>query len=109
MVILSDLLYFDASHPQLVASIVLLLRRSNTSRAYVAAGTYTPPAVCARFLQLAQEAGFEYEENTGSLGEGNEDSWPGNLPVIGLTKQELALRKAQVRLWTLWWSDKERS
>lgn len=102
VMILSDLLYFDHSHKELVESITLLLLRAQTARLYVAAGRYTPPAVCDAFLALAKTAGLEYEErtNTSSV---EEMQWRGTLPVIGLDREALSSRKNQVRWWILRW------
>jgi nicotinamide N-methyltransferase len=102
--LLSDLLYFNASHNELIQSIALLLSRRPESRAFVAAGTYTHPTVCDNFFRLAALAGFEYQEQTHKGDSPKESDWCGSLPVVGLTRNELSARKAQVRWWSLWWS-----
>lgn len=104
VMILSDLLYFDNSHLELVKSITLLLSRSPGARAYVAAGTYTPPTVCDAFFALAKTAELECEERT-DISSSDEIYWRGKLPVVGLTKVELSARKKQVRWWILKWSE----
>lgn len=99
--ILSDLLYFDTSHTDLLQSILSLLARRPSSRAYVAAGKYTSPTTCNAFLLLVENAGLLFEE--GEV----DDGWRGSLEVVGLSQEELSLRKANVRWWTLRWSASE--
>ncbi|KAI5888363.1 uncharacterized protein SCHCODRAFT_02513060 [Schizophyllum commune H4-8] len=60
--ILSDLLHFGDAHDALVASITKLSARTPEARVYVAAGTYTKPAVCANFVRVAREAGLIIDE-----------------------------------------------
>jgi nicotinamide N-methyltransferase len=101
VLLLSDLLYFDASHNELTQSITLLLSRRPESRAFIAAGTTPVP----QFFRLAILAGFEYQEQTHQSKSLQESDWCGTLPVVGLTRDELSARKAQVRWWSLWWSE----
>ncbi|KAF8317685.1 hypothetical protein DL93DRAFT_2076800 [Clavulina sp. PMI_390] len=101
--ILSDLLYFDASHDALVKSVELLLSRRETSRAYVGAGMYTPPAVCAKFIAIAEKAGLEAEEQTAKTQTPEESMWRGQMNVVGMTLESLAARKANVRWWMMKW------
>ena len=68
VVILSDLLHFDRSHPALLASLTTLLTRAASARAYVAAGSYTRPAVCDAFLRLAEKSGIVWEQSGGGSG-----------------------------------------
>ncbi|KAJ3556030.1 hypothetical protein NM688_g2250 [Phlebia brevispora] len=85
IVILSDLLHFDGSHDVLLSSLVSLLRKLPTSRAYVAAGKYTPTHVCQHFISAAEKAGIVWEQ-------GEDDPvWRGTLSVRGggLTKEQL--------------------
>lgn len=103
VLILSDLLYFDQSHQQLVESIGLLLSRKTISQAYVAAGMYTRPEVCDNFLNLATMLGLEYEEQTSKSQTQEEKAWRGQMQVIGMSQESLAARKANVRWWILWW------
>lgn len=103
ILILSDLLYFDASHEQLVQSIELLLSRKATSRVYVAAGMYTPSRVCDNFLQIARQKGLENEELTHKTQTEEEKFWRGELPVFGMSREGLSASKANVRWWLLWW------
>ncbi|EPQ52061.1 hypothetical protein GLOTRDRAFT_132185 [Gloeophyllum trabeum ATCC 11539] len=101
IVILSDLLHFDASHSELLASLISLLLRSPTARTYVAAGKYTPPKVCDNFLRAAEREGLLWEE-------GDEESkWLGTLPVRGrgLDKENLGVRKTMCRWWIGKWSE----
>ncbi|GAW07359.1 nicotinamide n-methyltransferase nnt1 [Lentinula edodes] len=58
IVILSDLLHFDASHDALVKSLSLLLAKTVDARVYVAAGKYTLPKVVSSFLKKATDAGL---------------------------------------------------
>ncbi|KAI0346398.1 hypothetical protein BDW22DRAFT_1405258 [Trametopsis cervina] len=97
VVILSDLLHFDASHDVLLDSLTALLARTSSARTYVAAGKYTPEAVCARFLELGVERGLEWEE-----GADEDDAvWKGELPVSGggLDREALGVRKGMCRWW----------
>ena len=95
--ILSDLLYFDASHNDLLQSILSLLSRRTSSRVYVAAGKYTSPTTCNTFLSLAESAGLLFEEGD------TDEGWRGSLEVVGLSQEGLSMRKANVRWWTLQW------
>jgi len=95
---LSDLLYFEA-HNDLIKSMVLLLSRRSTSRAYIGAGKYTPLTVCSKFLQVAASAGFVVEEGEFDGG------WKGSMNVSGLTDEELDLRKANVYWWVAKWDE----
>lgn len=101
--ILSDLLYFDKSHQQIVQSIGLLLSRKTTSLAYIAAGMYTRAEVCDNFLNLATLMGLEYEEQTFKSQTEEEKAWRGQMRVTGMSQESLAVRKANVRWWVLWW------
>lgn len=105
ILILSDLLYFDRSHEQLVRSIELLLSRKKTSRAYVAAGMYTPEAVCSQFFKLASSEGLGYEEQTHITQVEEEKRWRGEMEVVGISSESLAARKADVRWWIVWWRE----
>ncbi|KIP07265.1 hypothetical protein PHLGIDRAFT_105839, partial [Phlebiopsis gigantea 11061_1 CR5-6] len=99
-VVLSDLLHFDASHGVLLASLTTLLRKTSTARAYVAAGKYTPAAVCEHFLREGEQAGLAWEE-------GEDDAaWRGTLEVGGggLDREQLGVRKGMCRWWTGRWS-----
>ncbi|OSX60795.1 hypothetical protein POSPLADRAFT_1047161 [Postia placenta MAD-698-R-SB12] len=100
-VILSDLLHFDRAHDALLASLAGLLRRAPGACAYVAAGTYTPPHVCDRFLQIAEAVGLVWEERP------PDGAWKGALPVAGggLDVEQLAVRKGMCRSWVARWSD----
>ncbi|TDL25154.1 hypothetical protein BD410DRAFT_837394 [Rickenella mellea] len=97
VVILSDLLHFHDSHPVLVASLTSLLARNPSSRAYIAAGTYTAPHVCADFLRKAEEAGILCEEGP------MDDMWRGEAPVRGVSVEQLGVRKGMCRWWTGRW------
>ncbi|KAF8908664.1 putative methyltransferase-domain-containing protein [Mucidula mucida] len=101
IVILSDLLHFDASHDALVASLQALLAKSTASVAYVAAGKYTLPHVCAQFLRVAVEAGFQFEE---VINEDSQTMWLGKLPVPTFDSEGLAVRKAACRFWIGSWA-----
>ncbi|TFK46809.1 hypothetical protein OE88DRAFT_1739151 [Heliocybe sulcata] len=101
IVLLSDLLHFDASHSDLLTSLVSLLRKTPTARTYVAAGKYTAAVVCTSFLQSAERNGLVWTE-------GDEESeWLGNLPVSGsgLNRENLGLRKTMCKWWTGRWSE----
>jgi len=101
IVLLSDLLHFDASHTDLLTSLVSLLRKSPTARTYVAAGRYTSPTVGANFLESAKRSGLVWLEGE------EESEWLGTLPVSGsgLNKENLGLRKTMCRWWTGKWSE----
>ncbi|KAK1219706.1 hypothetical protein PQX77_017567 [Marasmius sp. AFHP31] len=98
IVILSDLLHFHSSHTVLVKSLSLLLTKSPDARAYIAAGKYTQAHVCDNFVTLTRNAGFV-------LNEIEEDSeWLGELPVSGLDKEALSVRKGACRFWIARWT-----
>ena len=119
VVILSDLLHFDRSHPALLASLTALLARAASARVYVAAGSYTRPAVCDAFLRLAEEFGIVWEQSGGGgtsgdgdggdvsrrEGEGGGEAWMGTMRVAGLQLDQLAARKAMCRWWVGRWSE----
>lgn len=98
---MSDLLHFDRSHDVLVQSLASLLRRGPSARAYVAAGKYTQPHVCAHFVAEARHAGIALEE--GEV----EAAWLGSLDVSGggLDREQLGVRKDMCRWWTGRWVD----
>lgn len=100
---LSDLLYFDSSHTQLVSSITLLLSRIPSARVYVAAGNYTPPAVCDVFFSLARAAGLEFVEQPAPEGawRGTPDVWRTRRERVSL--ETLGERKASCRWWIGRW------
>lgn len=102
--ILSDLLHFDTSHDVLLASLTALLRHAPSARAYVAAGRYTAPVHCARFVRLAAEAGLVLEEGTEAGEEGS--TWRGVLEVSGggLDRAQLGVRKGMCRWWVGRWA-----
>jgi EEF1A N-terminal glycine/lysine methyltransferase len=96
--ILSDLLHYHYSHRDLVISLELLLKKAPTSRVYVGAGRYTSLEVCQHFLSLAEERlGLSWEEGK------NDGIWHGTMKAGSWTKEELGLRKANVRWWTGRW------
>lgn len=101
IVILSDLLHFHSSHSVLVKSLTALLSRIPTSRAYVAAGNYTRPDICDNFLRQGEHSGLIWEEQDST---GAEAQWLGTMPVPGLTKEQLAVRKNVCRLWVGRWA-----
>ena len=105
VVILSDLLHFDASHDVLLASLTALLRRAPDARAYVAAGRYTAPAHCAQFVRMAAEAGLVLEEGTEDVVEGG--TWRGIMEVSGggLDRAQLGVRKGMCRWWVGRWAE----
>ena len=100
VVVLSDLLHFDASHGDLLSSLTSLLRRTPAARAYVAAGKYTPEAVCEHFLREGEQAGLVWEEGAGDA------VWRGALEVRGggLDREQLGVRKGMCRWWAGRWS-----
>ena len=99
VVILSDLLHFDASHDALLAALLALLRRDPAARTYVAAGKYTAPHVCAHFVEEARRAGVVLEEGAEST------EWLGGLDVrgAGLDRAQLGVRKGMCRWWEGRW------
>ncbi|KAJ3849634.1 hypothetical protein EV368DRAFT_46900 [Lentinula lateritia] len=101
IVILSDLLHFDASHDALVKSLSLLLAKTVDARVYVAAGKYTLPNVVSSFLQKATDAGLVLIEYTDRIGGSR---WLGTLPVSGLDAEALGIRKNNCRFWVGQWA-----
>ena len=103
MVIMSDLLHFDQSHDVLVVALISLLRKDQSSRAYIAAGKYTQPHICEHFVQEARKAGILLEEGV------VESSWLGSLEVSGggLDREQLGIRKTMCRWWIGRWDDKD--
>ncbi|KAH9833161.1 uncharacterized protein C8Q71DRAFT_860441 [Rhodofomes roseus] len=107
VVILSDLLHFDAAHAALLASLAALLRRAPSARAYVAAGKYTLPVHCAHFVRIAAEAGIALEEGTDAGEDEGGVVWRGTMEVRGggLDREQLGVRKGMCRWWTGRWAD----
>lgn len=122
IVILSDLLHFDASHDALVKSLSLLLAKTVDARVYVAvrvllpcnhnhnhhwgphplqAGKYTLPKVVSSFLKKATDAGLVLIEYTDHIGGSR---WLGTLPVSGLDAEALGIRKNNCRFWVGQWA-----
>jgi len=101
IVILSDLLHFHSSHDALVASLTSLLSKSQTSRAYVAAGKYTQAHVCDNFLREGEKAGLVFEEGSSEI------EWLGTPDVSGLYSDQLAERKGMCRWWVGQWARTE--
>lgn len=101
VVVLSDLLHFDASHHVLLSSLTALLRKSGSARTYVAAGKYTPAPVCEHFLREGEKVGLVWEEGE------DESVWRGALDVRGggLDREQLGVRKGMCRWWTGRWSE----
>ena len=101
VVIMSDLLHFDRSHDVLLQSLLSLLQKSSSARAYIAAGKYTPAHVCDHFIQEARRSGFLMEE--GEV----ESVWHGSLEVSGggLDREQLGIRKDMCRWWIGRWTD----
>ncbi|KAI0792534.1 hypothetical protein C8Q75DRAFT_753318 [Abortiporus biennis] len=99
VVILSDLLHFDASHGVLISSLTSLLRKTNSARTYVAAGKYTPKEVCKNFLKEAELTGISWEEGE------DDPTWRGKLEVKGggLDIEQLGVRKGMCRWWIGRW------
>ena len=96
--ILSDLLHYHSSHGDLVRSLRLLLSVSTAARVYVGAGRYTSIETCQHFLSLAEEKlGIAWEEGE------NDGIWHGDTKVGSWTREELGLRKANVRWWVGRW------
>jgi nicotinamide N-methyltransferase len=102
---MSDLLHFHTSHDVLLQSLISLLSKSKTSRAYVAAGNYTPPHVCDSFLRQGELLGIVWEE--GERGPA-EAEWHGTMEVSGLDKSQLAVRKNVCRWWLGRWAEFEK-
>ncbi|KAI0332841.1 hypothetical protein GY45DRAFT_1432824 [Cubamyces sp. BRFM 1775] len=101
IVVMSDLLHFDGSHNVLLKSLLSLLRRHPSARAYVAAGKYTLPHVCEHFVSEAAKAGITLEEQE------VEAVWKGVLSVSGggLDREQLGARKGMSRWWIGRWTD----
>ena len=103
VVLLSDLLHFHNSHSAILASLLSLLARTSTARAYIAAGTYTPQHVCANFLRLATSEGLILTEGP------PEDEWRGTMEVWRggkLSVNDLGVRKAMCRWWVARWDER---
>lgn len=104
IVILSDLLHFSTSHDVLLLSLTSLLARNRTSRAYVAAGNYTPSSVCDNFLREGEKLGIVWQEGGDHENSTTtKDGWHGTLDVSGLDKEQLATRKNACRWWLGCW------
>ncbi|KAI1784872.1 hypothetical protein LXA43DRAFT_1040680 [Ganoderma leucocontextum] len=88
VVIMSDLLHFDRSHDVLLQSLLSLLRKASSARAYIAAGKYTPPS----FGMVMEEGEVE-------------SVWHGSLEVSGggLDREQLGVRKDMCRWWIGRW------
>ncbi|PVF99375.1 hypothetical protein CPB86DRAFT_731353 [Serendipita vermifera] len=98
LIIMSDLLYFDKSHPTLLQSLTLLLARTEEARVYVAAGKYTPAHVCQNFLENGEMVGLVWEEQVVN------GEWKGTTDAGTYTRQQLADRKNNTSLWIGRWS-----
>ncbi|KZV99454.1 hypothetical protein EXIGLDRAFT_640417 [Exidia glandulosa HHB12029] len=98
VLIMSDLLHFDASHDALLDSATALLKRSAQARLYVCCGDYTKPAVCDAFIANARERGFVIEE------EPRESSWKASRTVRGIEQENMDARKRQCRFWIAHWA-----
>lgn len=107
VVILSDLLHFDRSHPELLSSLCALLARRPESRTYVAAGVYTRSEHCDSFLRNAEALGIvwcsSYEDESP---EDQTDGWAGKMEITGLHPEQLQARKRMCRWWVGRWSEK---
>jgi nicotinamide N-methyltransferase len=97
IMVLSDLLYFDQSHNELIRSIQDLLARNSEARVYVAAGKYTPANVCQSFLDKGARADLQWEEVSIS------QKWEGRDPGGTYTVDALESRKQNSRLWIGRW------
>ncbi|KAF9225717.1 hypothetical protein BS17DRAFT_750064 [Gyrodon lividus] len=105
IVIMSDLLHFDASHDVLLLALKSLLAKSPQARVYVAAGNYTTPHVCDNFLNLGLNAGLIWEEDTSCRsGDPQKNVWMGTMSVAGLDIEQLSTRKNMCRWWIGRWS-----
>lgn len=104
IVILSDLLHFSTSHDALLLSLTSLLAKNRTSRAYVAAGNYTPPSICENFLREGERLGIIWKEGgDDEYSTTMDNEWRGTLEVSGLDKEQLAIRKGACRWWLGRW------
>lgn len=107
VVILSDLLHFDRSHPELLFSLCALLAHRPESRTYVAAGVYTRSEHCDSFLRNAEALGIvwcsSYEDESP---EDQTDRWAGKMEITGLHPEQLQARKRMCRWWVGRWSEK---
>ncbi|THH12772.1 hypothetical protein EW146_g7381 [Bondarzewia mesenterica] len=106
-VFLSVLSHFDRSHGALLASLTAPLSTHHDARSYVAAGTYTRPAVCDAFLRAAERLGIMWMQSGGGDSTLDEDdrTWLGTLRVRELDKTQLGVRKGMCRWWVGRWSD----
>lgn len=95
---MSDLLYFDKSHDDLVQSIDLLLARNDGARVYVGAGKYTPPQVCDSFLEKGRKLGLLWTEQS------VEGRWQGTTTDATYSVEDLEARKNNSRVWIGQWS-----
>lgn len=113
VVIMSDLLHFHSSHDALIYSLSSLLAKKASARVYVAAGTYTPRAVCQNFLDMGSHIGLVWESDSGTSGQGNEDEnkgdiearslWLGTRTIAGIDATQLGVRKGMCRWWVGRW------
>ena len=94
---MSDLLYFDKSHGDLLRSIDLLLARKGDARVYVAAGKYTPVQICESFFWEAEKLGLVWNELS------VEGKWEGSTTEATYSLESLEARKNNSRVWIGQW------
>ncbi|KAI0036090.1 hypothetical protein K488DRAFT_41868 [Vararia minispora EC-137] len=105
IVVLSDLLHFDQSHGVLLHSLLALLSRTPTARAYVGAGIYTRASHYRSFLRKAESAGLMWlESGEGEDGRETDTTWRGGLPIRGVDTGGLGERKGMCRWWIAGWA-----
>ncbi|QRW19537.1 methyltransferase domain protein [Rhizoctonia solani] len=101
VLILSDLLHFDSSHPDILSTVTRTLRRSLDSWIYLAAGVYTHESVREAFLKAGEEAGLDWTPIE------NDGIWRGERRVMSdgevWTQEDLNARKANVVAWIGRW------
>ncbi|KEP51774.1 putative methyltransferase [Rhizoctonia solani 123E] len=101
VLILSDLLHFDSSHSDILATVSQTLKRSPDAWIYLAAGLYTHEAVRQAFLKAGEEVGLEWTPLE------NDGTWKGEVRVISdgeaWAQEDLNARKANVVAWIGKW------
>ncbi|EJD51381.1 hypothetical protein AURDEDRAFT_111896 [Auricularia subglabra TFB-10046 SS5] len=100
VLLLSDLLHFADEHGALLDSVDRLLRKDGGARVYVAAGRYTKPAVCERFVLGAQSRGLVLDEWEITA----DAPWEVQSTLKGVDGEGMAARKRNCRMWAGRWA-----
>jgi nicotinamide N-methyltransferase len=103
VLILSDLLHFDSSHPDILFTVVKTLSHKPKACVYVAAGLYTRAHVREAFLRAGEDVGLEWVPIA------NDGIWRGETRVRSdgalWSQDDLNARKSNVVAWIGRWRD----